>query len=107
MTFSVTKPLFDEYSLVIKYGGNNTYYVGGGVNDKKGKSLNGGLISKTTDDGETWTSILYPGLGSGGLLFSRIKILDDSLIVVSGKCANDCDKWPIMTSKASKSALTN
>jgi ABC-type dipeptide/oligopeptide/nickel transport system ATPase component len=58
-----------------------------------------GLISKTTDDGETWTSILYPGLGSGGLLFSRIKILDDSLIVVSGKCANECDKWPIMTSK--------
>jgi len=99
LTFSVTKPLFDEYSLVIKYGGNNTYYVGGGVNDKKEKSLNGGLISKTTDDGETWTSILYPGLGSGGLLFSRIKILDDSLIVVSGKCANDCDKWPIMTSK--------
>ena len=99
VSFTLASPLFDQYPNDIVYAGNNTYYTAGGINDKSNnKSFSGGTVHKTTDDGQTWTTILWPSIGASGILFYRVKTLGDSTIVASGQCLDECELWPVLTS---------
>ena len=98
LTFTYASPHFDDVPMDIHYAGNNTYFTAGGINMHK-RVFKGGVVFKTTDDGETWIPLLDGTGDASGLQFYTIKTLGDSILVASGRCNEyDCPIWPVLTS---------